>query len=189
MRTSMCAVVTGPSGVGKNTLIEALVATIPDSVRLVTTTTREPRDGEVNGVDYYFVTRKEFLASVEKGKFLEYEENYGNLYGTSKLVLEDLLSRYKVVFVGGIDTRGARSIKKALPEAVTIFVLPDSLESLRTRLERRRGKDDIEKRLSQASDKISQAGDFDHRVINKEGLLHEAIKEVRVLLETHLSTG
>lgn len=174
---------TGPSGVGKTAVINGLLQLTPNSARLVSTTTRKPGHDELDGRDYFFVNREEFEDSVAKNEFLEYEDNYGNYYGTSRIRLNELLANHASVFIGGIDTRGARSIKKALPSAVTIFLLPDSMASLRKRLERRKRKDNIEKRLAQAVEKINQAGDFDYRVTNREGLLDETITEIMKIIQ------
>lgn len=182
-------IITGPSGVGKTAVIEGLLQLIPNSARLVSDTTRKPGQGEINGKDYFFVSRQEFETSIANGEFLEYEDNYGNYYGTSRVRLNELLSNYENVFIGGIDTRGARSIKRALPTAITIFLLPDSMASLRKRLENRKRKDNIEKRLAQAEEKIRQAKDFDYQIINKEGLLEETVDEILKIIQKDRDSG
>lgn len=187
-KIGLCLVITGPSAVGKTSVIKRLLEKIPDAVRLVTTTTREPRDGEVNGQDYFFVRREEFLASVARGDFLEYETNYGNFYGSSAVELNRLLQKHQVVFVGGIDTRGARSIKKALPEAITIFLLPGSVDELRQRLISRKGQEqDLCTRLALAQLKIEQSGEFDYRVTNANNHMEEAVEKIETIIQ-NLST-
>ncbi len=176
-------IITGPSGVGKTAVINRLLQLIPNSARLVSTTTRKSDIDELNSRDYFFVSHEEFEESINKDEFLEYEDNYGNYYGTSRVRLNELLANHDDVFIGGIDTRGARSIKKVLPSAITIFLLPDSIDNLRKRLENRQRKDNIEKRLAQAVEKINQAGDFDYRVINKEGRLNEAVDECLSIIQ------
>jgi len=112
-------VFTGPSGAGKTTIVDALLASVPESIRLVTTTTRPPRPNEVNGRDYHFTNRVDFLARQAKGEFFEFDEHYGTFYGSSREDLDDSLAKYRVVF-GVIDPCGSTKLKQILPECTVV---------------------------------------------------------------------
>ena len=128
-------VITGPSGTGKGSICREILKDIENEFS-VSMTTREARTGEVHGKDYYFVTEEEFLENVEKGNFLEHANVYGKLYGTPKdMVLKQLDRGHNVIL--DIDVQGALQVKKAMPEAIMIFLLPPSLGELRKRLEGR----------------------------------------------------
>jgi len=160
-------VISAPSGTGKTTLCHMLLKEFPNMEFSVSFTTRKPRPGEVNGKDYWFVTREEFLKRVEEGDFLEWAEVYGNLYGTSKSQVLKALNEGKDILLD-IDTQGALQVKKNFPDAVLIFILPPSLRELERRL-RKRGTDPeevIEKRLRFAREEIKRARFYDYIVVN-----------------------
>ncbi len=141
----------------------------------VSHTTRQPRSGEVHGVDYYFVSRAEFEAMVARGEFLEHAEYVGNLYGTSRAEVEGPLVAGRDVFLD-IDVQGARQVRAAVPELVRVFVLPPSFEVLRARLEAR-GKDApevIARRIRQAFKEMREWCQFDYAIINDR--LDEAVR-------------
>lgn len=167
--TGTLFIVTAPSGAGKTSLVAALLERDP-LVRLsVSYTTRAPRPGEVEGRDYHFVDRATFEAMLERGEFLESAEVYGNLYGTGHAWVRERLEAGDDVLLE-IDCQGAAQVRRLIPEAVGIFVLPPSLEALRERLEGR-GKDSpevIARRLTAAKDEIRRVGEFDYVIINKE---------------------
>jgi guanylate kinase len=173
-------VITGPSGVGKGTLIRGLLEQIPGLELAVSATTRRPRDGEVNGVHYHFLSEQDFDRRVAAGEFIEHAEYAGNRYGT----LKSELSRPARGIVLEIDVQGARQVRERLPEAKLIFIEPPSFEDLERRLAER-GSDrpeQIERRLAAARDELAAAGEFDHRVVNDD--LQRALHELGELAAT-----
>lgn len=179
-------IVSAPSGAGKTSLVAALVEKLPRLRISVSHTTRPRREGEVEGVNYHFTSRETFVRMVEEGRFLEHAEVFGNLYGTSAdWVAETLRGGEDVILE--IDWQGAAQIRRLLPEAASIFILPPCLKTLAQRLRTRASDDDhvIEKRLAGAREEMSHYGEFDYLVVNDnfERALHElaAIVEARRL--------
>lgn len=173
-------VITGPSGTGKGSICREILKDIENEFS-VSMTTREARTGEVHGKDYYFVTEEEFLENVEKGNFLEHANVYGKLYGTPKdMVLKQLDRGHNVIL--DIDVQGALQVKKAMPEAIMIFLLPPSLGELRKRLEGRATDkpEVIEKRLSEALNEIKLVGEYDYYVVNDD--IDAAIAKVKSIM-------
>jgi guanylate kinase len=178
---SKLIVLTGPSGVGKGTLLERLRKHHPDLFVSISATTRSPRSGEQNGVNYYFMTVPDFQAGIVAGEFLEWAQYVGNYYGTPRLpVLERLAAGQSVLLE--IEVEGAMQVKKNFPAAMLVFVLPPSMEALATRLQGR-GTDDlavVEQRLAKANQEIAVANQFDFRIVNDD--LDRAVAEVEALL-------
>jgi guanylate kinase len=162
-------VITAPSGAGKTSLIESLMKADPSLKLSISYTTRAPRPGEKNGVDYHFVDEPTFVAMQGRGEFLESAEVHGNRYGTSKKVITDALGRGEDLILE-IDWQGARQVRAIYPECVGIFILPPSVEELERRM-RSRGQDAeavIRRRLDAARGEMEHAGEFDYAIINKD---------------------
>lgn len=160
-------VITGPSGVGKGTLIRGLMERVPELELSVSATTRAPRPGERDGVDYHFLTPEEFDRRVQQGDFVEHADYAGRRYGTLRSELEGRLAE-GVPVVLEIEVQGARQVRKAMPEAVQVFIAPPSLAALRTRLVGR-GTDDtdeVERRLAVAEQELGAQPEFAHVVVN-----------------------
>lgn len=160
--------VSAPSGAGKSSLVNALLAKIPGISLSISTTTRDPRPGEVNGREYHFTTVEQFLAARERGEFLESAEVHGNYYGTSKKWIEETMAKGGDVLLE-IDWQGARQVRKVFPEAVSIFILPPSIKALEDRLHKR-GQDSeqtITRRLLGAGAEMAHASEFDFVIINE----------------------
>jgi guanylate kinase len=161
-------IVCAPSGAGKTSLVNALLEREPDVELSVSYTTRAPRNGETDGVDYHFVTRERFVEMAGRGEFLESAEVHGNLYGTSQTWI-DARMRAGRDLVLEIDWQGAQQVRRLVPSAIGVFVLPPSLEALRRRLTAR-GQDSsavIEQRLANARDEIAHVEEFDYVIINQ----------------------
>jgi len=159
-------VISAPSGTGKTTLCEKLLKLLPDLKLSISHTTRKPRNGERNGIDYYFIDKETFKKMIDTDEFVEWAEVYGNFYGTSKKAINSLISNgYDILL--DIDTQGAKNIKKLYPDSVLIFILPPYLDELERRLiNRNEDKNVIKLRLSKASQEISQYKSYDYVVIN-----------------------
>jgi guanylate kinase len=162
-------IISSPSGGGKGTLIRRVLENVPNIGYSVSFTTRPPRGGEVNGTDYQFVSRTEFENLVGQGEFLEYAEVHGNLYGTSLSQTERMTGAGRDVILE-IDVQGAEKVKRKVPEAVSIFILPPSFEVLRNRLEARATEDkyDLQLRLKNSPGEVERYTEFDYVIINDE---------------------
>jgi guanylate kinase len=173
-------VITGPSGVGKGTLINALRRAFPQLRLSVSATTRQPRSGEEDGRDYHFLSQEDFDRRAEAGEFLEHAEYSGHRYGTLKSELE----RSTDPTVLEIEVQGARQVRQALPEAVQVFIAPPSRDVLRERL-LERGTDSpeaIRTRLAQAEEELTAQDEFQHKIVNDD--LERASAELSDLVAT-----
>jgi len=162
-------IISAPSGSGKSTLVHRLLKTVPALTFSISYTTRPPRPSETNGVDYIFITRAEFEARLEHGEFLEFAEVFGNYYGTNRSTFEQAVHQGKDLVLD-IDVQGARQLKVAIPEAISIFVLPPSREVLEQRL-RARSQDTeevIQRRLKGAAEEVRNYKQYDYVLINRE---------------------
>jgi guanylate kinase len=165
--SSLLIVVSGPSGSGKGTLCQMLREDLPELSYSVSLTSRPLRGNEQNGVEYYFVSKEEFLRLIDAGEFLEWAEVYGNYYGTLRSTVEVSLHEGKDVLLE-VDVQGAQSVKKAFPEAVLIFIMPPSLDELNKRI-CGRGTDTpeaIDLRLRCAPDELQAAKKYDYIIYN-----------------------
>lgn len=169
--------ITGPSGVGKGTLVRLLLARHPELYLSTSTTTRHPRPGEVEGKDYYFVNRPQFAALIETGQLLEWAEYAGNYYGTPRINVENRIAQGCLVLLE-IEVVGAQQIKQTFPQALRLFILPPSLAELERRL-RDRGTDaasQIAQRLKRAETEIALSPEFDFQIVNDD--LDQALEKM-----------
>lgn len=174
-------VLTGPSGVGKGTLLRALCRRHPELYVSISVTTRSPRQGEVNGKHYYFIDRQQFDNLVAAGDLLEWAEFAGNCYGTLKSQVETRINQGQWVILE-IELEGARQIKETFPEALRIFILPPNFDELENRI-RSRGQDAEEaifRRLERAKEEIAAANEFDLQIVNDD--LEGALQRIEAAL-------
>lgn len=177
-------IISAPSGSGKTTLVSRLIKHNSNIRVCVSHTSRPPREGEVDGVSYHFVSKDEFRNMIYEGAFVEHASVYGNYYGTSSAELQSLIQQgYDVVLE--IDTQGAEQIRHILPNAMSIFILPPSFSVLRERLEHRStdSKEVIEARLARVRSEVEQAFLFDYIVVNDS--LDEAEKDLLHVIRSH----
>jgi guanylate kinase len=168
-RAGKLFVITAPSGAGKTSLIDALLRADPSLKLSISYTTRAPRPGERDGVDYHFVDERTFLAMRERGEFLESAEVHGHRYGTSKKVITEALARGDDLILE-IDWQGARQVRAIYPGCVGIFIMPPSIDELERRMRSRAQDSDavIRRRLEAARGEMDHAGEFDYAIINKD---------------------
>jgi guanylate kinase len=181
-------VITGPSGVGKGTLIRTLLERMPELELAVSATTRDPRPGERPGEHYHFLDDAAFDGRVIAGDFVEHASYSGRRYGTLREELERRLER-GVPVVLEIEVQGARQIRETMPEAEQVFIAPPSEEALRARLVGR-GTDDpeqVEARLATAREELAAQGEFGHVIVNDR--LEDAVAELEALVRANLATG
>jgi guanylate kinase len=166
--------------VGKGTLIKGLLERSPGLQLAVSATTRAPRDSEVNGVDYHFLSAEDFDRRVARGEFIEHAEYAGNRYGT----LKSELKRPAQGIVLELDVQGARQVRERVPDATLVFIEPPSFQDLERRLARRASDqpEQIERRLAAARDELSAADEFDHRIVNDD--LDSALDELAQVAAT-----
>ena len=173
-------VISGPSGVGKGTICNRLLNEL-NAWYSVSTTTREPREGEVDGINYYFVSKEEFEKRIKEDEFLEYNVYNGNYYGTSKKIVLEKMDAGINVF-SEIDVNGAHNIKRIFPDTLLIYIAPPSMEALRERLMKRgtESAEKIEARLEIAKKEMQEIEFYDYVVINDD--LEKAIQEVKDII-------
>lgn len=186
MKPGHLIVITGPSGVGKGTLLRSLLQRHPELHFSVSATTRPPRPGEVEGKNYYFVDRDQFTEMISRGELLEWAEFADNLYGTPRHAVEEHIRQGNLVVLE-IELQGARQIRQTCPEALQIFILPPSLPELERRI-RERAQDPepaIARRLERAKEEIQAADEFDIQIINDD--LEQALNQLEAALFQNLS--
>jgi guanylate kinase len=178
-------VITGPSGVGKGTLIRSLVQQVPELEVSVSATTRPPRPGEADGVDYWFLSEEEFDARARAGDFVEHATYSGHRYGTLRSELESRVAAGTPVVLE-IEIQGARQIRRTMPEAVQVFIAPPSLDALKARLVGRgtNSPRDMEARLRTAREEVDAQAEFSHVVVNDR--LEQAVGELVAIVRSVL---
>ncbi len=182
IKRGLLIVFSGPSGVGKDTVLDLYLQGREGIMRSVSATTRAPRENEINGVDYHFVTREQFLHMVEHNEMFEYAEYQDNFYGTPRTFLEAELDAGRDVVLK-IEVQGAMQVKNALPEAVLVFVLPPSLAELRRRLEKRgtEDKETVNGRMLAAMAELEQAPVYDYVIVNDD--INRAVKQFDAIIQ------
>lgn len=160
-------VISGSSGVGKGTVIKEFLQRHPEFKLSVSCTTRSPREGEAHGINYFFLSKDEFKSCIDNNEFLEWAEFSGNMYGTQKAYVETKLGEGKNLILE-IDTQGALNVKKIMPDAQLIFILPPSLEELEARLRGRHTETEeaIKKRLQTVKSEMENSKHFDFQIVN-----------------------
>lgn len=177
-------IITGPSGAGKDSVIYKAKDLGLKFAQIITTSTREIRQGESEGQPYYFISRDAFQKKINNNEMVEWAEVYGNMYGTTKEEIDNKLKDNSVVIVK-VDPQGARTYKKIRPECTTIFIMPPSYEYLEKRLVNRETdtKEVISQRLKTAKKELENLLDWDYLVVNEEGKLTDAAQEVKEIVE------
>ncbi len=181
-------IISAPSGAGKTTLARGLNDALPDTAFSVSHTTRPQRRNEVDGVDYYFVSEREFRGMVDRDEFLECARVFGNWYGTSKAAVRELMEQGKTVLLD-IDWQGARKVRSRMPDCGSIFILPPSMAELERRL-RSRGQDSdevIRQRMEQARDEMRHAEEYDFEVVNDD--FDRALQELCAIVSGERTTA
>ncbi len=174
-------IVASPSGGGKTSLVERLIEETPKVIRSISFTTRKQRDGEVDGVDYNFVSKESFQQLIDNNEMLEYEEVFGNYYGTSLSFINKFLDLGNDVILT-IDWQGSQQVREKLKNTKSIFIIPPSIEALEKRLNKR-GQDSqeiINARMAEAKEQISHYNEFDYLVLNDD--FEIAAKELRQII-------
>jgi len=173
--------VAGPSGVGKGTIVKTLVKRREDVVESVSCTTRAPREGEKHGREYFFLTKEEFEKRIEENDFLEYDEHFGNFYGTPKSFVKETLKTKSVILE--IDVVGGLNAKKEIPQTVLVMIAPPSIEELKRRLIGRgtESKEEIENRLARLEYELSQKDKYDYVIVNDD--LETAIRDLESIID------
>lgn len=172
--------VSGPAGVGKGTIVKTIINRREDVVESVSCTTRLPREGEIDGKHYFFITKEEFLRRIEEKDFLEYDEHFGNYYGTPRSFVEKTLETKSVILE--IDVVGALNVKKVFPECVLVMIAPPSVEELKRRLIGRGSEDEesLKTRLARLDFELGQKDKYDYFIVNDD--LETAILEVEQII-------
>ncbi len=179
----LLVIISGPSGAGKDVVIDRLVRKLDDAVVYVTATSRKPRPGEIDGTRYYFYSPEKFREEIEAGNFLEWSMVHGEFKGVRRDVLGDTLRGHRIVIVKP-DPQGMRKIKSQLPEALTIFIMPPSVESLRRRLDTRGTEtpEQREVRLRNAEIEMAAAPEYDYVVVNADGKIDETVDQIAEII-------
>ena len=183
----LLTIISSPSGGGKDAVIRGLLDIFPGSIKFMTTTTRPPRPNEQNGVHYNFVSREEFEKMIQNGELIEHNFYAENYYGTEKNKLNKLLSEHPLVF-SNIEINGKRNFDKSGWKNLSIFLLPESMEVLKQRIERRGGIEPaiVAERLETAKKEIADADIYNYKIVNYQGKLDETIAKIAEIIRKHL---
>ncbi len=176
-------VVSAPSGSGKTTIVSRLLEKMPGIRRSVSCTTRPARGGELNKADYIFLSKDEFRDKIDRGEFLEWEENFGNYYGTPRRQVEEAIEEGEDIILS-IDVKGARRVKRAFPESISVFVMPPSQEELAARIKKRNSDADeqVSIRLKESEKEIASSNEYDYLIVNDD--LDKAVAELAYIIDT-----
>ena len=179
----LLVILSAPSGAGKDAVLERLVKRLDDAVVYVTATSRKPRPGEVPGTHYYFYSPEKFREEIEQGNFLEWSMVHGEFKGVRRDVLGETLLGHKIVVVKP-DPQGMRKIKSQLPEALTIFIMPPSVEALHKRLTLRGTEtpEQLQVRLRNAEIEMAAAPEYDYVVVNEDGMIDETVEQIAEII-------
>lgn len=183
MKAGKIIVISGPSGVGKTTLYKRLLSEMPDRLEFsVSATTRHPRPGEKDGVDYFFVSEARFKEMVKNDELVEYAKVYNNYYGTLQSEIERITNAGKYCLLD-LDIQGGKNIKKTHPESILIFIMPPSLDELKIRIMNRNQDrpEQIETRLAKAMEEMSGKEKYDHQIVNDK--LEKAYGELKATVQ------
>ena len=180
----MLVVVSGPSGVGKSTIVAELARRRPQVVPIVTATTRAQRDGEIDGVHYHFLSREAFEELIARDGLLEHANNHGHWYGTPIDQVRGILAAGRDAILT-ISPEGARNVRQLVPDALLLFVMPPSMEDLADRLRGRgsESEESIERRRRDAERWMAEAGDYDHAIVNETGHPDEAAEQIWEIIQ------
>ncbi|MEE8113435.1 MAG: guanylate kinase [Nitrososphaerales archaeon] len=185
-RRGKLVIIAAPSGSGKTTVAREIMKLNPLLAFSVSATTRTVRPGEVEGKDYFFLSREEFKRGIEADEFVEWEELYGNYYGTLKREVDRVLDRGQHLLFD-VDVNGGLSIKRQYPDVLTIFIGPRSMEVLRTRLQKRGTESNatMKSRLARVPMEFEKGDGFDHQIVND--VLSQTVEEVQKIVQTHIN--
>lgn len=178
-----CLVLSAPSGTGKTSVSRLLLASDPAITRSISMTTRSPRADEADGRDYHFTAPNEFRTMIAAGAFLEWAEVHGDLYGTPRSLIEQIIEQGCIALLV-IDVKGGQSVKSIFPDAVLVFLIPPSLENLEQRLRARGTESDavIEKRLNEAQVELQYVTDYTYGIVNEEGRQQQTVDAIRAIV-------
>ncbi len=173
--------VSGPAGVGKGTIVKTIINKREDVVESVSCTTRAPRKGEIDGKHYFFISKEEFERRIQERDFLEYDEHFGNYYGTPRSFVEETLKTKSIILE--IDVVGSLQVKKEFPELVLVMIAPPSMEELKRRLIGRGSEDEesLKTRLARIEYELAQKDKYDYFIVNDD--LDTAIAEVEAIID------
>jgi guanylate kinase len=183
LKKPLLFIISGPSGVGKDAVLDKLKTSSLPIRYIVTTTTRSRRENEIDGIHYKFVSREHFQELIDSNSMLEWANVYGNMYGVPATDIEEALVSGQDVMVK-VDIQGVENYKKIFPDAVSIFLMPPSLEDLTTRLKGRRTESasSLEVRLKKASEEMKKQQYFDYAVINRWGEINQAVSDIKAII-------